>query len=152
MLKQRKEMLKKQGKKGFTLVELIVVIVILGILVAIAVPALIGYIDRAQNQSAIVEAGTARVAMQTIISEAYAHNGEYIMNNGDPVTVPLGTGTSDVTDVLDAAIDELTGTTGNLVYELTLDGNLVTGFVMSTPVQGGSGTVEFTGNNFVVTP
>ena len=37
-------------KKGFTLVELIVVLVILAILAALLVPALIGYIDRANEE------------------------------------------------------------------------------------------------------
>lgn len=36
-------------KKGFTLIELIVVITILGILVAIAVPSILGYIDEANT-------------------------------------------------------------------------------------------------------
>jgi prepilin-type N-terminal cleavage/methylation domain-containing protein len=41
---------KKTGTKGFTLVELIVAIVILGILLAIAIPALTGYIAKAQDK------------------------------------------------------------------------------------------------------
>ena len=45
------------NRKGFSLVELIVVIVILGILVAIAVPSLIGYIDQA-NISADLSAAS----------------------------------------------------------------------------------------------
>ena len=39
-------MKKEMNNKGFTLVELIVVLVILAILAAILVPALLGYIDR----------------------------------------------------------------------------------------------------------
>ena len=40
------------NKKGFTLVEMIVVIVILGILLAIMVPQLIKYVDKARLYSA----------------------------------------------------------------------------------------------------
>lgn len=38
-----------KNEKGFTLVELLAVIVILGIIVAIAIPAISGIIDRAQD-------------------------------------------------------------------------------------------------------
>ena len=41
---------KMKNKKGFTLVELIVVLVILAILAALLVPALTGYIDKANNE------------------------------------------------------------------------------------------------------
>ena len=45
----------KNNKKGFTLVELIVVLVILGVLAAFAVPALTGYIDSAKEKQAVSE-------------------------------------------------------------------------------------------------
>jgi len=42
---------KQMNKKGFTLIELVVVIAILAILAAIAVPQLIGFQDRAKEQA-----------------------------------------------------------------------------------------------------
>lgn len=65
---------KMKNKKGFTLVELIVVFVILAILAALLVPALTGYIDKANNQKIIAETRQTVMAAQTCISEAYGKN------------------------------------------------------------------------------
>ena len=57
--------------KGFTLVELIVVLVILAILAAILVPTLLGYIDKARSEKDFATAQSIRVATQAIIDELY---------------------------------------------------------------------------------
>ena len=49
--------------RGFTLVELIVVLVILAILAAILVPALLGWVDKANSQKDIEKAKAAMTAI-----------------------------------------------------------------------------------------
>lgn len=63
---------KLKDKKGFTLVELIVVLVILAILAALLIPALTGYIDKANYEKVIASTRQVVMAAQTDTSEAYA--------------------------------------------------------------------------------
>ena len=59
-------------QKGFTLVELIVVLAILAVLSAIMVPSLTGYIDKAKNTQLLSIARSVYTAAQIEVSEAYA--------------------------------------------------------------------------------
>ncbi|WP_425805720.1 type II secretion system protein [Desulfitobacterium sp. Sab5] len=63
----------KKNKKGFTLVELVVVIAIIGILATILVPRFIGYTDDAREKATISEAKNIR----TIADTYYAKNGSW---------------------------------------------------------------------------
>jgi prepilin-type N-terminal cleavage/methylation domain-containing protein len=58
-------------RRGFTLVEVIVVLVILAILAAIAIPALTGYIDKANDKDWEVSARNAVMAVRSVLVEAY---------------------------------------------------------------------------------
>ena len=65
-------MRKRKNSKGFTLVELIVVIAILAVLLAVLIPALLQYIDKEKDRQLIVNCKTAVLAAQGRYVKSYA--------------------------------------------------------------------------------
>ena len=63
----------RMDDKGFTLVEMIVVLVIIAVLASAIVPSLTGYINRANKEKAVSETRSLVMAAQTVISDAYAN-------------------------------------------------------------------------------
>jgi type IV pilus assembly protein PilA len=82
-----------EGDSGFTLVELLVVVVIIGVLVAIAIPAYLNYRKGAENKSAESDVRGAAVAIEQFFTEnsnTYPATGK--VTGGVPLI--LGTTTS----------------------------------------------------------
>lgn len=62
----------KHNNHGFTLVEMIVVMVILTVLAAILIPGLLGWIDEAKGKQYVLSARSVYMSAQAIESEKYA--------------------------------------------------------------------------------
>jgi len=87
------------ARKGFTLVELMVVILIVGILAAAAIPLMRGRIDSAKWSEANATAGTVRAAVRV-----------YFAETGDNTTIIGQLNDATIQGKLGFTNDDLTGT------------------------------------------
>ncbi len=75
--------MKRLGKKGFTLVELMVVIVIIGILVAIIVPSVTSAVNSAKKQSALADAKSQLTTWSIEVATAGSNTAKYVVGGKD---------------------------------------------------------------------
>lgn len=65
----------RKNKKGFTLIEIIVVVVILAVLLAVAVPSVLKYMGEADNAKYMSQARGAYIVMQHDLTKAVIKDG-----------------------------------------------------------------------------
>jgi type IV pilus assembly protein PilA len=110
----------KNVQKGFTLIELMIVVAIIGILAAIAIPAYQDYTIRSKVTELINAAGVCK----TSVAEFYQSKGVMPANIGEAGCSDVGTANSSPPAV--TAGDILVTATGGLAAQL--DGKTVLGY------------------------
>ena len=82
--------MKKMNKKGFTIVELVIVIAVIAILAAVLIPTFSNVVDKAQNSAALQEVKNAYTA--TIAEEMATADAADDKISGKAISVEAGNG------------------------------------------------------------
>lgn len=118
----------KKNNKGFSLVELIVVIAIMAVLVGVLAPTLIGNIEKSRESKDLQNLDSIRQAVVTAMSDENVYSS----------TVPT-TGSVTVASGANGANLAFKGTYGSLSTEF---GTIITSDTKMTSKSGTSGTLE----------
>ena len=137
-LRERKAALEAQGKKGFTLMEMLIVIAIIAILIAIAIPIFTAQLEKAGESA---DAANVRAEYAEVMAAILEHPATAIAADDHKITLQQGQDGWQNTDIENGLNALKTGSDGGV--EVAISG---------TPKAGKTATISYeTGANPKVT-
>ena len=114
--------MQKKAQKGFSLVELMVVIAIIAILAAVAIPMYSNYTMRAKVGAEIAKAGGVKADVSELISDA----GSTTITSANITNLPVGVTVSNAGVITIAGTGDPLPDTASIILTPTLANNTIT--------------------------
>jgi type IV pilus assembly protein PilA len=134
----------KRAQQGFTLIELMIVVAIIGIVASIAIPAYTNYIVRSQVAEGINMSAAAKIAA----AEYFQTYGAFASSNGSAGLSAPG----DITGPYVSQVEIVAGGVIEISYGNTVHPNLVGAILSMTPDSTNPGSVTWDCNGNAALP
>ena len=137
--------MKRTLQKGFTLIELMIVVAIIGILAAIALPAYQDYTVRARVTEGLVLASSAKLAVAENASNGKGYASGWTAPAATTGVASLSIGAADgvISIVYTAQAGGATSTTNDITLVPTTGGNPFTGGTSAATTVPAGGSIEW---------